>query len=85
MVPWDFTDDGTWDTPWSKTKLHEQTYPKDGKYTIRVQVKDAVGQVAESTRSVTMSSISYVGGTIKTTTWTASSSAATSPCPPTTR
>jgi len=70
QVRWDFTGDGTWDTPWSKAKVYEHTYGKDGKYTIKVQVKDAVGQVSESTRTVTLSSIQYLSGTIKTTTWT---------------
>jgi hypothetical protein len=70
VVRWDFTNDGTWDTGWSTEKIVLHTYPADGQYTIRMEVKDAIDQTASSTRDITLSSIQYVGGTVNTTTWT---------------
>lgn len=69
-VRWDFTNDNVWDTDWSTTKLAQHTYPSDGTYTIKMAVKDAAGQMATTTRSVTLSSIQYVSGNVTTTTWT---------------
>lgn len=68
-VRWDFTSDGKWDTPWSKAKVYEHTYPADGKYDISMEVRDAVGQIATAKKTVSLSSIQYVSGDIATTTW----------------
>ncbi len=69
QVRWDWENDGKWDTPFSTTKVVKKQYAKAGTYTIKVQVKDAVGQVAETTRTVNLALIQQVSGTIKTTTW----------------
>ncbi|HQP95156.1 MAG TPA: PKD domain-containing protein [Myxococcota bacterium] len=69
-VRWDFTNDGTWDTAWSTEKVLVHTYPADGQYTIRMEVRDAIGQTASISRTVTLSSLQYIGGTVTTTTWT---------------
>ena len=69
-VRWDFQNDGTWDTSWSAGKVATFTYPSDGTYTVRMEVRDGIGQVASLTREVTLSSIQYVSGTVTTTTWT---------------
>jgi len=69
-VRWDFQDDGTWDTGWSTGKVATVTYPADGTYRIRMEVRDGIGQVAALTQEVTLSSIQYVSGTVTTTTWT---------------
>ncbi len=66
----DWTNDGTWDTPWALDKVYEHTFPKEGKYTIRMAVRDAAGQVTESTKVVTLSTTLTVSGAISTTTWT---------------
>jgi len=39
-VRWDWEDDGTWDTSWSKTKTAQHEYPALGVYTIRLEVID---------------------------------------------
>ncbi len=69
-VRWDFENDGTWDTAWSTDKLLVHPYPADGQYTIKMEVRDAIGQTAGITRTITLSSLQYIGGTVTTTTWT---------------
>jgi len=69
-VRWDYTNDGSWDTSWSTEKLVTHVYPADGQYTIKMEVRDAIGQTASTTREITLSSMQYIGGTVNTTTWT---------------
>ncbi|MEZ4463879.1 MAG: right-handed parallel beta-helix repeat-containing protein, partial [bacterium] len=52
QVRWDFQDDGVWDTPFAVEKTADFVYPDDGEYTIRMQVRDNIGQVASTTRQV---------------------------------
>ncbi len=70
QVRWDFTNDGTWDTDWSAEKVVVKDYPADGQYSIKMEVRDAIGQTSSMVRDVTLTSIQYVGGTVTTTTWT---------------
>lgn len=70
VVRWDFTSDGTWDTDWSTGKVVQHTYPADGEYAIKLEVRDGIGQTATASRDIALSSIQYVGGTVTTTTWT---------------
>ncbi len=70
LVRWDFENDGTFDSDWNAAKVATWTYPTSGTFTVRMQVKDAVGQIDETTHSVTFSDTSYVGGDITaSTTW----------------
>ncbi len=68
-VRWDWTNDGTWDTGWSKTKTATYTYAADGTYTIGLEVRDAVGQVTKATRDINFQSVIDVSGTVTTTLW----------------
>jgi hypothetical protein len=47
-VRWDWEDDGTYDTNWDKYKLAYHTYPANGTYTVRLQVRDT-GWLTDST------------------------------------
>jgi len=51
-VRWDWEDDGTWDTAWSRAKVANHLYAAPGNYTIRLQVRDSAGLTAEATRDV---------------------------------
>ncbi len=51
-VRWDWEDDGTWDTTWSTAKRGEQSYATPGAYSIRLQVRDTGGLLAEAVRMV---------------------------------
>jgi len=68
-VRFDWEDDGTWDTAWGTTKVASHTYAAEGTYTVRMQVRDESGQLDEATRSVSLSLIQTVSGTVSTTTW----------------
>ena len=69
-VRWDWTNDGTWDTPFSTTKIVTHDFGASGTFTIGMQVRDAVGQLSTTTRTVTFADIMYLGGmTVTTTTW----------------
>ena len=71
-VCWDWDNNGTCDTAFSTTKIatHDVGMNPTGTYTIRMVVRDTVGQTAETTRQVTFNNILYVGGqTITTTLW----------------
>jgi hypothetical protein len=68
-VRWDWESDGTWDLDWSKTKVQKHKYAKAGSYTITMEVRDAVGQIAKTTRKVDLNLLQTVFGTVNTTTW----------------
>jgi hypothetical protein len=48
---WDYNDDGVWDTSYSATSVQTKKFPVPGKMTVRVQVKDAGGNLAEASAS----------------------------------
>lgn len=43
-VRWDWTSNGSWDTPWSLDKVVEQTIATAGTYTVTLQVRDLMSQ-----------------------------------------
>ncbi|TMA00927.1 MAG: PKD domain-containing protein, partial [Methanobacteriota archaeon] len=49
---WDWTDDGTWDTPWSTSPIAEHAYTPAGVYTAELQVQDALGSTNETTHPI---------------------------------
>ncbi|GMV40888.1 MAG: hypothetical protein AMXMBFR64_26040 [Myxococcales bacterium] len=69
QVRWDWEDDGTFDTPWSTQKVENHQYVTDGAHTIRMEVRDAVGQVSSTTRTVNFQSVQDVSGAVTTTLW----------------
>ena len=40
LYRWDFEDDGVWDTSFSEDSKAEHIYPREGEYTVRLQVED---------------------------------------------
>jgi parallel beta-helix repeat protein len=46
---WDFDGDGAWDTDWSTWTLANHTYSSAGEYTVKMEVKDLAGHVANTT------------------------------------
>ncbi len=69
-VCWDWNDDGTCETAWSKNKIATHDYGMSGMYTVRLKVRDPQGQIAEATRPVSFMNIQYIGGTdVTTTSW----------------
>ncbi len=71
-VCWDWDNSGACDTAFSTTKIatHDVGMNPAGTYTIRMVVRDAVGQTAQTTRQVTFTNVQYIGGqTITTTLW----------------
>ncbi|TLZ44399.1 MAG: PKD domain-containing protein, partial [Methanobacteriota archaeon] len=49
---WDWTDDGTWDTPWSTTPTAGHAYTPAGLYTAALQIQDSGGNLNGTTREV---------------------------------
>ena len=70
QVRWDFEDDGAWDTDWVTNAPADHAYDEEGSYTVRLEVRDAVGQVGAATQDHTLSSVSHACGELTTTTWT---------------
>ncbi|MCP4437042.1 MAG: PKD domain-containing protein, partial [Actinomycetia bacterium] len=70
VVRFDFDDDGNWDTEWSPEKSAEHAYPGEGEYTIRMEVRDGVGQVSETTRDLRFDDERVVSGDIESEVWT---------------
>ena len=68
-VRWDWENDGTWDTAWSTTKVVMHEYAADGAHTMAMEVRDAVGQTATTTRTVDFQSVQDISGAVQTTTW----------------
>lgn len=48
---WDYNDDGVWDTNYSATSVQMKKFPVPGKMTVRVQIKDAGGNLADTRAS----------------------------------
>ena len=67
-VCWDWNDDGVCETAYSTTKITSHDFGASGTYTVRMKVRDAVGQTAETTRQVSFADIQYIGGSDVTTT-----------------
>lgn len=67
-VCWDWNNDGTCDTPFSTQQIRSHDFGASGNYTIRMVVRDAVGQTTSTTRQVSFADIQYVGGSDVTTT-----------------
>ncbi|MCA9539943.1 MAG: right-handed parallel beta-helix repeat-containing protein, partial [Myxococcales bacterium] len=68
-VRWDWEDDGTYDTAFSVDKQASHDYPAEGEYTIRMQVRDNVGQLASATRTVRFTDRQVVAGDIESQVW----------------
>jgi uncharacterized repeat protein (TIGR01451 family) len=49
---WDWTNDGTWDTDWSSSTDATHSYPSDGTYTVKLQVKDNGSAIDNDTATV---------------------------------
>ena len=64
QVRWDWEDDGEWDTAFGVEKAAVHEYPDNGEYTIRMQVRDGIGQVSSTTREVAFLGRQVVGGDI---------------------
>src|SRR5262245_20652050 len=56
-VRWDWTDDGTWDTAWGPIRTAEYTYPDEGTYTVRLEVRDAAGQTDTAVKQFTITRV----------------------------
>ncbi|MGK0359059.1 MAG: hypothetical protein ACI9U2_001355, partial [Bradymonadia bacterium] len=68
-VRWDFDGDGAYDTPFAAELEAIFDYPEDGPYTVRLQVRDNVGQTAEAQRVFDFGEARIVGGDIETDRW----------------
>src|SRR5439155_761762 len=55
QVRWDWTGDGTWDTPWSTTKSATHTFGSAGSYAVGVQAQDSGGLTGSASHTVTVS------------------------------
>jgi formylglycine-generating enzyme required for sulfatase activity len=55
QVRWDWDDDGTWDTDYSRTKTASHQYASPGAKTIRLEVRDTDGLTNPATHTVTVS------------------------------
>lgn len=50
LVRWDYTDDGTFDTEWDAKKVTTYTYPSEGLYTVRMEIRDPQNRTDSATR-----------------------------------
>ena len=53
-VRWDFEDDGVWDLNWTTNKTTTHVFGAVGNYTVRLQVRDSLGEVDDVTESVSI-------------------------------
>ncbi len=68
-VRWDFEDDGIWDTAFNTEKLITHEYAEEGDYSIRMQVRDNIGQLSEIRREVSFQDQRVVFGEIESQVW----------------
>ncbi len=69
LLRWDFENDGVWDTDYSTTRVLTHDFGVGSSHTIRLSVKDSSGQTSELVRTAQFGAITYVSGTLCTTTW----------------
>lgn len=68
-VRWDFQNDGTWETAFSRTRQESHTYPGNGTYTIKLEVRDGGGKTSIAIQTVNLAAAQNVQGEVTTTTW----------------
>ncbi|MBI4510973.1 MAG: right-handed parallel beta-helix repeat-containing protein [Deltaproteobacteria bacterium] len=67
---WDWDNNGTCDTEWGTARTTTHDYAGTGMFTVRLKVKDNIGQISETTRDVFFVDTQHVGpGSSGTTTW----------------
>lgn len=67
---WDFNADGNWDTGWApQNRVLEKPFAAAGKYQVKLEVKDAAGQVSVLQRELVLGLPTAVQGVIQTATW----------------
>lgn len=54
LVRWDWTNDGSWDTDYSSTKITTHQYSLNGVYTIKLEVKNTGEKTNFTTRSISV-------------------------------
>ncbi len=52
---WDWNGDGTWDTQYSNDPQAQNTYPVEGNYSVKLEVKDTGGLTGLATETITVS------------------------------
>jgi hypothetical protein len=52
QVRWDWTNDGTYDTPWTTAKTATHSYPVSGTYVIGLEVMNSIGLTNTTSRTV---------------------------------
>jgi len=60
-IRWDWNSDGTWDTPFSTSKINTHQYPLEGNYTIILLVEDSDACQDTTSRSITVTNAPPVG------------------------
>ena len=68
-VRWDWQNDGVFDTDWAVAKRTSFNYPAAGNYTVRMQVRDNIGQITSATRAVSFVDQRLVNGDIGNDVW----------------
>ncbi len=56
----DWENDGVWDSDWTNEKIHTQSYPEQGEYTVRVDVKDTQGETATYNETLTITNSDHM-------------------------
>jgi hypothetical protein len=61
QVRWDWTSDGTYDTAWSTSLQASHAFATQGLYRVTLQVKDAGGLIAVTSRGITVTGAGFGG------------------------
>ena len=69
-VRWDFDNDGTWDTEWSKEKISHHKYDEIKNYIAKVEVRDTEGAISSKIKTVSVSNSAGNMGRLSAELWT---------------
>ena len=61
LVRWDFDGNGVWDTDWSLTKTVAHRFEEPGSHTVRLEIMDGQGLMANMTREVFVEPVRFLG------------------------
>jgi len=61
LVRWDFDGDGIWDTDWSLTKTATHRFDEPGSHTVRLEITDGRGRIANMTHEIFVAPVRFLG------------------------
>ena len=60
FIRMDWENDGTWDSDWTVEKSHTRQYDEEGRYTVRIEVRDSDGVITGATKTLKVTNSNHL-------------------------